>query len=306
MSAHDGLPRTKFGDVEFPGEVTDLQGEFRHHIHEYPHTPGGAPEKLGRKLYKVTITAQFHNTFPLYPGLYPDGMNTLRGYYELGSTLTLTHPTAGQFPAFITNWRQKKLAKVRSGEVVDIDFIEDQAAKLFSTIVTTGGVNSIQPTADQLATDLANATASLQLTKSDQSLFDALQASVNGIVVLQDTANLYGNLFSSRLAQMVNLCSQIDGLTSMQDARAWPVIDTLRSLQALGINVQNDQFSQQAKLAYYTVPFTQSAVQLAITLYGDASKQSDLLSLNQIDDPMNIRAGTVIRYYPTPAQQAAA
>jgi len=305
MSAHDGLPRTKFGDVEFPGEVIDLDGEGRHHAHEYPHAPGGAPEKLGRRLYRVTIEAPFHATLPLYPGLYPDGMNTMRGYFEQQATLQLTHPTAGQFPAFITRWKQKKSAKVRSGELVSMDFLEDQAASFaLAALTTSTGASALEPTAAQLQSDLAAAQNDIQLSPADASLFDALQASVNSVLALQDTANLYGNRLNASLAQMVNLCSQIDGLTSLQDARAWPVIDTLRNLQALGIKIQNDQLAQQVNLALYTVPFTQPVLQLALTLYGDASKQSDLLSLNQINDPMNVRAGTSIKYYP-PQQQAA-
>jgi hypothetical protein len=42
MSAADFQPRTQFGDIQFPSEMTHLRMQFRHHVHEYPHTPGGS------------------------------------------------------------------------------------------------------------------------------------------------------------------------------------------------------------------------------------------------------------------------
>jgi hypothetical protein len=308
MSAHDGLPRTKFGDIEFPGEVTHLRLVFRHHVHEYPHSPGGSPEKLGRGLYRVSITAQFHDRFPLYPGLYPDALNRMRGYAELGATLTLRHPTVGEFPAFITSWDQVKSGKVRSGEQVEIEFLEDQSASFALTAISElQHLTAVGPTAQQLATDLAATQKDLTLSANDISIFAALQTAANAVVALKDTSLLYGNRYVAAVAQMINLCQQIDALPSMQDARAWPVIDTLRELWALGVDASNDAQAQQVKMSTYIVPYTQSVIEIAIALFGDASKQTDILSLNPIDDPSRVLAGTRIRYYPpTPQQRLAA
>jgi hypothetical protein len=307
MSAHDNLPRTQFGDVQFPGEVTHLRLQYRHHVHEYPHSPGGSPEKLGRALYRVTILGNFQDRFAAYPGLYPDGMNTMRGYAVAGLTLTLTHPTVGRFPAFITSWDQVKDAKIRSGEKVEIEFLEDQSAQfLVDTSFNANHVAALGPSAAQIASDLAAIQADLNLTQNDVSIFDAFQVAVNSVLAIQDTADQYGNRLNAGIVQVIGLCQQLDALQSMQDARCWPVIDGIRELNAIAVHVQNDLQQNSVKLMDWTVPFTQSLIQIAITLYGDASRQSDLLSLNAVDDPMNVPAGFDIRYYPLTTQEIAA
>lgn len=306
MSAHDGLPRHKFGDVEFPSEVTRLRMVVRHHVHEYPHSPGGAPEKLGRGLIMVTCRANFQATFPGYPYLYPDGMLKMFGYASQGATLDFRHPTMGTWPAFIINWNQEKEAKIRSGEKVDIDFLEDQSASYaLAALSTAQHVTAMGPTAAQLASDLKAAQADLGVTPEQLSVFDALQTAVNGVLSVKDTVELWGNRYGAELAKVQSLCGQIDQMVCMQDARAWPVVDSLQAVWVTAVRAQQDLHSQRAKLKKWTVPFTQPLAQIAMTLLGDASATGDLLSLNaSILDPMNVQANTVIYYYP-PTPRAA-
>ncbi len=308
-SAHDGLPRTSFGGIAFPGETHTLKGVFRHHIHEYPHTPGGRVEKLGRALWLVTVRGNFQATFPAYPDLYPNAMNQLRSFYELGATLDLVHPTVGKFPAFIINWTQVKDAKLRSGEKVDIEFLEDQGEQFnLAAVVVSADDTAIGLTAARLAADIAAARADLTLTQNDTSVFDALQGAVSAVLAVQDTRAAYGNLYASKVEQVVSLCQQLDQATSLQDARAWPVVSTLQLLWQQALRIENDLRSRRVTLQTYNVPFTMPLLQVAINLFGDASMQGELLSLNadQIDNPLRVTAGTGVRYYPlTPQQQIA-
>lgn len=312
MSAFDFQPRHKFGDVEFPSANTRVRLVFRHHVHEYPHSPGGSPEKLGRALIQVTCRVSFQATFAAYPDLYPGGMNKIFGYAAKGTTLPFTHPSRGTFPAFITNWDQEWEAKCRSGESVDIEFLEDQEASyaLAATSSTTFS-QAIAISAAQLAADLQAARqggfgGDLTPSAGGLGVFDALQNAVNAVTALQDTATLYQNRYSAAVDQVVGLCRQIDQMDSMQDVRAWPIIDDLRAVWSLSVRLQNDLQSQQAQLKTYTVPYPQSLAQIALTLYGDASRISDLTSLNPIDDVTNVPAGTQIRYYPPTPQAVAA
>lgn len=309
MSAFDGLPRTKFGDIQFPGEIHRLRSVFRHHVFEYPHSPGGAIEKLGRGLWQCTVRGNFQATFPGYPDLYPNSMATLRGYYGLGATLNFTHPTLGTFPAMITSWDQVKDAKIRSGEKVDIEFLEDQDASFSVTeTLVSADYTAIGPSAQQLAAELAAIRGDLTLSQNDLSLFDAIQSTVNSVLALKDTANLYGNLYAAKVLQVVSLCQQLDVSQNMQDARAWPLVDAMQVVWQNAIRIEQDLQAQRAQLSDYTVPFAMPLLQVAINLYGDASRQEDLLALNsdRIDNPISIRAGTDIRYYPpTPQDQIA-
>jgi prophage DNA circulation protein len=305
MSAHDGLPRTSFSGIEFPAEQIDLDGEMRDHDHEYPHSPGGAPEKLGRKLYLVSILARFHATFPAYPDLYPNSMNRLRQLFEGGVTATFVHPTAGTFDGYIKQWKQCKKAKTRSGEDVQLVIKEDQQ--------TLFGFNAIAAaSADDTAINAANnalrqalaakISADAQaLSTKDQSIFDGINSAVAAMLAVRDTSALYGNLYAAKIARVIDLCNQADALTSMQDVRSWGVTDALHDVWRAAIGASADLQKKRAQLQVYTVPFTSSLITIATTLYGDASRASDLSSLNADrigQDQTAIRANTQLRYYP--------
>lgn len=307
MSAADNLPRTQFGSVVFPSEVTRLRMQFRHHVHEYPHAPGGSPEKLGRGLVNVTVRASFQDRFPAYPNLYPAGMQQMFVYAQNGSTQNLVHPSSGTFPAFIINWDQEKEAKLRSGEKVDIEFLEDQESSFaLAAIATPDSSASLSPTSDQLAEDWLSASVQLGVTTSDQSVFDALQNAVATVEGFSDTTQLYGNRYAAALTNVINLCSQVEKLQSMQDVRAWPVLDTLFQLWEQAVSASKDLQSQRVQLQIYVVPRTMSVIEIAMFLYkGDASRQVDILTLNSdvITNPLRVRAATQIRYYTTPPAQ---
>jgi len=310
MSVADDLFPTQFGDIKFPSELTHLRMQFRNHVHEYPHTPLGKPEKLGAGLIRISVLGQFHTTFSKYPALYPRGMRELFSYAQNGATLAFVHPSAGSFPAFITDWDQAKSARVRSGESVEITFLQDPPnftiADISADSSSQGSVNS-SAAAWEFA--VANAKLTMQgLSSTTLDLFSGLSALLNEVVGIKDQAKLYGNLYSAKLQGILNLCQQIDHRIDLQDQRAWPTIDALRTLQGSSVDALNNVQQATQSLLTYTVPFTQPLAQVAVTLFGDASESGGLLSLNgaRIIDPMRVPASTPIRYYPPTPQQRAA
>ena len=302
MSAFDRLPRTSFGAVQFPAEVIGLHLPGDHHVHKYPHTKKGVPEKLGSGLIEVTLRASFQDRFPAYPGLYPGGMLQMLAYAISQETQTLVHRSAGSFPAFIVDWNQQLEAKLRSGEKVEIKFLEDASSAFsVSAIAPSSPSTGLTPSAAQLATDLASINSQLSLTENDLSVFDALQEAVQTVQGFNDTKQLYGNRYAASVTQVINLCQQLhDATPSLQDVRSWPVVDDILQLWSMAVGIQNDLAQQNATLQRYNVPFTQPIAQIAINIYGDVSRQSDLLALNSdtISNAMAVRAGTSIRYYP--------
>jgi len=309
VPATQNLPKTKFGDIEFPAPMVRLLGVGRHHIHEYPHSPGGQVEKLGRGVYRCTLKAEFHDTLPDYPNLYPAGMTTLRGYYEQQTTLLFNHPSAGQFPAILVRWEQEKSGRLLSGERVDMEFVEDQANfAALNVVAPTANETAIGPSYQQLQAQLASVRAQLALRPADLSLVDALGDAVNSVLAYRDTATLYGNRYAASVDRVLSLAQQLDGAASMQDPRAWPVIDVLRQLQGNALGIQADLQAKRATLATWTVNMTSSITAVAQNIYQDASKQIELLALNAavISDPLSVRAGTNLLYYPPTPQARAA
>jgi prophage DNA circulation protein len=301
LTAQSGLPITQFGTIKFPGEQHTVNGEARHHIHEYPHTPGGYVEKLGRALYQVTIRGNFQATFPAFPDLYPNSMNTLRGYFEQETTLTLVHPTMGSFPAYIIKWTQVKEARLLSGEKVDITFLEDQSASFGVTAYADASADdtTIGPSAAQFAAVVQQVKDELAISPNDLSLFDSIQQLSQEIGAVSDTVNLYGNNVAAKISALAGLCSSVESSFSMQDARAWPIVDAVLTLwQSCNQSLQDIQ-SKRVPLDTYSVPKTQTIIDCAIDIYGDASRSTDLISLNPlIADTLNIPATTQIKFYP--------
>lgn len=326
QSALDGLPRTSFGSLVFPCAHHRLRGSFRKHRHEWPHRPAGASEKLGRGIYSISVRGEFHDTLDAYPDLYPRTINDLQLMYEQGTTATFVHPTVGRFNAFISEWDRYTDPRVRSGEVVDMEFEEDQNSNfLTQDIINSAHFASLGPSADEVANQLAAVQAQLVLpppvtgvslppsviaaqlnvTTADLSLFDALQTVANDIAGIGDTASLYGNLVSAKAQQLANICAEIDQSLSMQDARAYYLVDAIHNLWELAVRIQQDSQQKRVLIQTYFVPTTMPLTSIANALYGDASRAEDLLALNQIDDPLRVPAGTPISYYPATTSQAA-
>src|ERR1700722_3604570 len=299
-TAQTGLPITQFGAIKFPGETHTVDGTGRHHIHEYPHTPGGLVEKLGRSLYEITIRGNFQATFPGFPDLYPNGMQTIRGYYEQQTTLPLVHPTIGTFPAFITKWRQVKEARLLSGEKVDITFLEDQSQQFqLADLVTSADDTTVASSAAQVATELSSVRAQLALDQKTLNLFDGVQQLSQAIGAIADTATLYGNVYGAKLQALSATCASLESSFALQDARAWPLVDAVLSLwQSANLALQDLQ-SKRVQMNRYIVPCNETLTDVAIAIYSDASRLSDLLSLNPlVADVLSVQAGTTILYYP--------
>lgn len=305
--AAKGMPRTKFGNIEFPGEVHRLLLVGRHFVHEYPHTPGGAPEKLGRGLWRCTVRANFQATFPGYPDLYPNSMNTMQGYAALQATLPFTHPSAGTWPAFIVRWEQEKRGSLRSGEKVEIEFLEDQASSFaLADVAVRADDTSVATTWAQVQQEIAAIRAQLQLSNSDVTVLQAIDSAVNSVLAYRDTVDKWNNRYAAAVDHLLSLAGQLDRAASMQDPRAWPVVAALRQMQGAAVRIKRDLQAQRQTLSKYVVPATMPISQVAVNLFGDASKQSDLLALNVVADPVFVRAGTSLVYYPLTAQQRAA
>lgn len=299
------LPQTQYGDLKFPGEVTDLSFVGRVHVHEYSHVPGGAVEKLGRGLVKVTVRSPFENRFNGFPGLYPDALNTIRGWAFQQATLPFVHPSAGSFPATIVNFNQNKTGRLLSGEKVTLEFLEDQPASFALAAITSDTNSGLSPSADQFASTVAISRSVLQFSPSDLSLIDAINNTVNAILGLKDTAELVGNRYAAMVTRLLGQLQQLDGALSMQDARAWPCVGALRQMQGQVLQIQKDLQSQAMPLRKYVVPSTTSVLQIAINLYGDASRQVEILANNNLTNPLRVQAGTPILYYPPTANQRA-
>lgn len=320
QSALDNLPRSQFGSIIFPVARHRLRATQRKHIHEFPHRDGGAPEKLGRSLYTITLQAPFHRDLEQFPDLYPRSINDLQVLFEQGKTQKFVYPTVGSFDAFISAWDRQSDARVRSGELVEMELTEDQSSDFLTTeILDSAHFAAFGSTADEVAAQLASLQAQLipsadatatvaippeqiaakvDFSANDLGLFDSLQALANDITGISDTADLFSNLVQTKVQQLANICGQIDQSLSLQDARSFNLLEAVHNLWGLCTRVLNDSQQQRVSIQQWIVPISMPITMVATRLYGNASRADDLLALNDIPNPQSVRAGTTINYYP--------
>ena len=181
--------QTTFNGVAIPVETIQLHSQGRQHLHEYPHSPGAAPEKLGRGIWYLTVEANFSVTFASHPTSYPGDMLSLFALYESQTTATFQHPNGQSWPAFISNWKQTYTPRKLDGEKVSIEFLEDQRANFLSaTTAPSTQSTALTSSQAQLDTQLAALKASLQISKNDLNVFDSLRAASNAVASLSGTA----------------------------------------------------------------------------------------------------------------------
>src|SRR5947207_3314625 len=114
MAYFDQLDQCSFNGIAFPVEEVQIVGRARRHVHEYPHTAGGATEKLGRGVYIFRIRSTFDEDWiDRYPKLYPDNLEKLFQFFEQQITGGLDLPTLGKVNAWCTNWSKRMHYSIR-------------------------------------------------------------------------------------------------------------------------------------------------------------------------------------------------
>jgi prophage DNA circulation protein len=285
------LKKASFMNYPFPVTNVTVTGGIRDHIHEYPHADGGAPEKLGRKVYTIKMEALFYTTFKNYPYLWPTTLNYLRTYFERSTTGPLVIPTIGTIQAYCRNWTTTQ-DKALSGEKAELEFVEDQGSQALvqSLIEQT-------PTFVEKAGTYNSAMllAEFNSTK-DQSIFDAVQNAVNGVLAYSDSVQAAGNVISAKLLALADICAQADKTITAQNPMNHPVTEALKDIWATAQSTNGVFFNTQLQTKTFYVASLSSIGQVATTIYGDASRAVDLLDINPIENAFAIPAGTSIKY----------
>lgn len=289
------LVQLSFDGIAFPYLEISMDGELRDHVHEYPHSPGGAPEKLGRKLYAFDISSKFHGDFvPVqYRDLWPTALNKLVALFEAGETKDLVLPQIGvPIRAYCTNWKRTLSSRVTSGEAVTLKFREDQER-----------MRLIASAIDMKSKGLENAKLAAEseirkLPQQEQNLFDQMMQACSSVLAYKDQFDLYSSLLEAKCGAAINMLrSLIELVPAVASPDNYTLCDALHQLLAEVKDVRDDQASMGIKSAQYTVRNTSSLSEVSVQIYGTSAKAAELMAMNAISDPLAIAQGTVIRYY---------
>lgn len=331
------LPKAKFDGIEFPVKRYEVSGGIRKHIHEYPHSPGGAIEKLGRSLYQFTFTAIFDVKLSGYgDNLLPGDLSDLRDRWEEQITSELFVPHIGPIQALSLKWREIVEPNIQSGVVVELEFEEDQAQaflvngliQITSTTLQTAGEQFDQEFAPLLAGGTVSAAAPTrielpkpgaplrsttvtgaytQLRQTDANALEQIRAAYQKAVTIADQPDRYADQVLRAADTVVTSCAQayerIRILKNpMMYSRAW----AFKRLWYSAVQLRNSIGQQTARILNYRAPIDTTIGAVSRSIYGDSSYAAQIMQLNAIPDPFMIRKGTVLRYYdPATTQRAA-
>lgn len=307
----DHVQQASFAGIEFAVNMIEVMGGLRDHIHEFPHSDGGIPEKLGRKLYVIRMHAVFDEGILELPGNYPFGMNNLQAQCETGDTQTLVIPQLGSIQAYCRNWPRKWTWQVRSGEEADYEFVEDDA--ITSLDVFTSAVPSTPSMALQLGNFAAEAFLQQQRLAAAQAqvspgvpldlsqcsniglgLINSVKGAMNAVLAVRDQETLAGLVLEQKIAAASQYITQLDhALSSPLDYRLLVAARNMASsLRSLAKNVSGTASPIRTYLV--RTPMAVSAISSAI--FGDTTHAMDILRMNAIENAFLVPVGTAIRY----------
>ena len=294
-SVFDSFPRASFNGIEFPVESSRIKGGLRDHVHYYSHSPGGSPEKLGRELYEFTVQVNFDARFTAYPGLYPNSLDQLQQFFETQTTGSFRLPQMpSAVPAYCRGWTREMNNRIRSGEKVELVFIEDQSNLfLFQDLVSNASANLTLGALANPSQFLPVPSLSLAALIGQVSLF------IGQIQGLAQTVSVYGTELSNAVDGLINACASLDDDDQMQGVPAAAMMEANHELWAAAQNMANDIQGQGIQLQKWVVPVQMDIGRISVAIYKDSSRAGDLLSLNDVPDPLLVQAGTPLWYYPT-------
>lgn len=295
----DQLDKCSFNGVAFPVEEISIIGRARRHVHEYPHAPGGATEKLGRGVYVVRIRTLFDEQWnDRYPDLYPDGLESLYRFFETETTGGLDLPTLGKIDAWCVNWTKTMHYAIRSGERVEFEFEEDQSQLFLIDALLAAAATTIELDNNALLAALPD------LVSPQPSIFDNLTALVTAIVALRDQNDLNWSFIQDKAAQVVDQFQTIERTLpelATPSTQAIAVLEALKETAAAAQTLAEDVAQKASPIKTYVTPRRMNIADVSTAIYRTTERSLELLQLNDIADAFDIGANTQIKFYDSAA-----
>jgi prophage DNA circulation protein len=295
-----------FAGIEFPCDRYRLRGSTRLHIHLYAHVPGGDIEKLGRNLYEIEVSGVFLTSAKNYANLWPERLAALRDLFEQEWSDYLVLPSIGRIKAVCKEWDQEFVARVVNGEHANFHFVEDQSSAFLLDQIVTSTTKTIESSSAQLVTLQQAMQDALGPGPAGADLFGVIQSTANDVLAIRDQSDLAGLALANKIAVLTNLCYEADrAVEGLKDPANYPVVEALKELWDAARSLGEAVAGPPKTFRYYTTPSRMSAAEVAIAVYGDSSRATDILELNPINDAFDIPPRTRLRYIPDESAEAA-
>ena len=288
------LDRLAFAGNRIPYQSIQVRGGLRDHVHEFPHAAGGAPEKLGRKLYEIEVTARFSSGLldPDLFDLWPLQLNQLAQVFERQDTQDLQLPSIGVIKAYCFNWNRTLSSALLNGEDVTLAFREDKSSDFLVEKALRGAVTGVYEKNTELQLEA-------DTIEPKPDIFDAINDAANKVKAILEVKDLYGQLLEARIQTLVQLLEYADRhVEELNNPTNYAVLEALHDLWAATVDLAEDVMGKGIDLHAWIVPRLMTAGEVSTAIFGDTTHAVDVMNLNALEDPYEIPAGTTIKYYP--------
>ncbi len=297
MSVFDIKKTMEFDGIAFPVQEVALTGAIRRHTHQFPYSPGGATEFLGRDNYKIKVKTVFCDSFEQFgESLYPTALNEIRRRYEAQKVAALNVPNLGVIRGYIYSFISTMSSKIQNGEDVEMVFEED-TTELFS----------VETLLTQKATGFGDRLSDFNSQVDELRKQSLLGAVVSVLDTITDQANLVKSsfdqveLFQSLIAAQVqglidSIDNAMDTIDLLKDPSNLDLIESTKNLWSAAVEVK-DTVAGTGNLKQYTVQKDSTLAEVGIKIFGTTENAQQLLTLNHIEDPFLIPAGEVLIYF---------
>ena len=298
------VPLAQFGDLVFPVSEVEMSSAIRHHVHEYPHTPGGQLETMGRQVYRVRMTPVFDEGITSYDNinkgvpLYPDILNALHAMFEAEQRAQLVVPCVGSIDAVLTEFSRRQMSAILSGESVSLSFVQSPNGIAGADFSVHAGPRQTRASLAQWNKEMDEFIRKTngKKTPADIDLIDQITNLANAVFAIADSAELFINQAADKVQALVQLVERADKKISFfKHPEAWRAVEAGKDLWLSAVNLKA-LFINAEDTALYVVPNLMTLADVSQAIYRDSSHGSELLKGNNIPDPLAIPAGTEIRY----------
>ncbi len=287
------LPHASFGAIQFPVTKVSVKGGARQHTHEYPKSPGGAPEKLGRKLYTISIDAVFDAGLlpPWDENLWPGALSELFDLFDTQVTADLMIPTVGMIKAFCTTWsKEMEVKSMRAGEKAQLEFLEDQSG----AFLYEGIINVRTGTMVEQAKRLSAAAAA----STKPGIFSAALAALRAIQTSIDRMEMYGRVLEAQVQQALYAFEDLASNFMFDSPANAQMLEDVLAAWEMVLKLQTDLLFQQSNpLVNYITTRDMSVGDVSADYYGNVDQAVNIMRMNDLADPLRIPRNTQLLIY---------
>lgn len=313
MSVDEEILRgAELDSVPFPLASRRIRGAFDFARYRY----------VGRDGQQTTPTGRVPRTFelriPMFDGMdpswYPVGVENLLSVLTdsvAAGAVEYVDPFLGAIDVKIVSWELEQTGRDRNGARIQVVLEDNDTDTVeFITRQAADPRGEAEALSDDLDADLADAG----VTEEDlDASFAGAGVPRTGAELDYSSETMIGQITDGFFDDLVSTSQtleeaeqsaerftrRMDAIVSLDVTQApagWPILAGARRLAGTVLRATQERLGESGvRYRTYVVPGDTSLAQIALQLYGDASRRDDLASSNQLTNPNLILAGTVLR-----------